>query len=351
MSEYAENLKREKEKNDSQTAVENILSFYSSNKEICDNAYDFYIQYINDINKYVAPPQNVYKETFCRYLLEDKVLVITANPIEEAVFLRWLHREVEKEEKRPIRLQTYLVDKTSFVIGNLLGKTIIHIHAKDTGEEYTRIAINNATKIFSPSSIFMLGICYGLEMKKYQIGSVFVSDSITTFRLNIRDNEKSNKTIYQAQDEYVQEPDEDFVEPIRSSLRFTQVFSILSDDEKPTVAKTEVGKLLSSNFLMSSKRVKDAVMKQYAKRKPHPLGGEMEGAGILKSYYVQEDKFHKWMIIKSICDWGEKKNALSENEKENDRLKDSIQAFAMTNTCGAFEAILNTLVKQEAEHE
>ena len=63
----------------------------------------------------------------------------------------------------------------------------------------------------------------------------------------------------------------------------------------------------------------------------------------MKSYYVQEDGFKQWMIVKSICDWGEKKNALSPDKDTNSRIKDSIQAFAMTNTCGAFEEIITIL--------
>ena len=73
------------------------------------------------------------------------------------------------------------------------------------------------------------------------------------------------------------------------------------------------------------------------------LGGEMEGAGILKSYIVENEGFDKWIIIKSICDWGEKKNALSDDPVESERIKDSLQAFAMANSCGVFDELLDVL--------
>ena len=105
-----------------------------------------------------------------------------------------------------------------------------------------------------------------------------------------------------------------------------------------------MGRFLSSNSLVSSRKVKQAVMKQYASRKPKPLGGEMEGAGLLNSNMVEEDGFSNWLIIKSVCDWGEKKNMLDKDDaQKSDEIKDSLQAFAMSNTCGAFENIENML--------
>lgn len=345
MKEFSDGVQKEQEKNASENAAENIKDFYNTHQKICEDAYAYYKEFEEKMNSFVTPPQTVTKKAFVDAMRKNKVkiLVITANPIEKAIFLRWLQRRAEDEYGTGFKLQSYLIGKTALVVCNISGKTIIHTHTKETGEEYTRVAINDATKLFSPSYIVMLGICYGLEMDKYQIGSVFVSESITTFRLNFRDDEKGDETIYQAQDEYIKGPDEDFVETIRAKLSLTQIHSVLSEIAKPTIARTAVGKILSSNSLMSSKKVKNAVMEQYAANRPHPLGGEMEGAGILKSNYVQERKFKKWIIIKSICDWGEKKNKLSDIKKENEKMKDSIQAFAMTNTCGAFEALITEM--------
>ncbi len=345
MEEFENGVKQEQERVASQNAVDNIIDFYNKHQKICDDSYEYYKIFEEKMNSFVSTPQRVTKKLFVDEMRKNKlkILVITANPIEKGVFLRWLQGKAENEYGPGFILDSYLVGKTALVVCNISGKTIVHIQTKDTGEEYTRVAINEATKLFKPSYIVMLGICYGLEMDRYQIGSVFVSESITTFRLNFRDDEKSDETIYQAQNEYIKAPDEDLVDTIRSKLSLTQIHSVLSETAKPTIAKTAVGKILSSNSLMSSKKVKNAVMEQYAQNKPHPLGGEMEGAGILKSSLVQERKFRKWMIIKSICDWGEKKNKLSEDKEKNEKMKDSIQAFAMTNTCGTFEAILNEL--------
>lgn len=334
---YGMHLQKQKERQAAEEASENITQFYNNWKEICDRAYMYYKEFEENVNDFIDKPIVKSKEDFVRLLSDTIVLVITANPIEEAVFLRWLNHTTGSI------LESYIIGSTAMVIGRIDEKTIIHIHPKRTGEEYTRVILNEVTKVFKPTYIFMLGICYGLDMKRYKVGSVFASDSIITFRLNFRDEIGTNRTIYQAEDEYERSPDENLVNRIHFKLRYSDIYSILSDKNHPVIAKTRVGRFLSSNSLMSSKRVKTAIMEQYSVRKPEPLGGEMEGAGILKSYYVQEDGFKKWMIVKSICDWGEKKNALSPDKDTNSRIKDSIQAFAMTNTCGAFEEIITIL--------
>ena len=48
-------------------------------------------------------------------------------------------------------------------------------------------------------------------------------------------------------------------------------------------------------------------------------------------------------VTPSAAPKGEKKNALAKTKTDSDRIKDSIQAFAMANTCATFKAILEVL--------
>ena len=83
-----------------------------------------------------------------------------------------------------------------------------------TGEEFTRRAINKAYNIFKPSYICMVGICYGLYINRDTLGSVFISDSLTTFRLNFRDEINSDEVRFEAEDEYNQQPLDNIQMPI-----------------------------------------------------------------------------------------------------------------------------------------
>ena len=93
---------------------------------------------------------------------------------------------------------------------------------------------------------------------------------------------------------------------------------------------------------MSRKKVKDAVMSALGVRRKKPLGGEMEACGVFKSNYFDDNNFDNWLVVKSICDWGEKKNLLSKDKDENEKIKDSIQAYAMMNTWAVFKTMLDS---------
>ena len=336
--EYSAGLKREKEKQNSNKALDNIKKFYKDNEEICKEAYDYFQEFENNESEYILQPQFISQEEFKALLHPITILVITINPIENAVFLHWL----KDRQKSP--LVRYMVCRQSCIVSQLdNNRTIIHVHPHTTGENETRRVLNRVNKFFTPSYLIMLGICYGFNMESYSIGSVFLSDSIITFRLNFRDEINSDETRFEAEDEYDKAPDGNLIDAIKDYTVSMVVQSILNKRIISKTKKIEIGRFLSCNSLVSSRKVKQAVMDQYANRKPKPLGGEMEGAGILKSYMVEESNFTNWLILKSICDWGEKKNGLHPDPVINAEMKDSLQAFAMTNTCGAFEIISKVL--------
>jgi len=111
------------------------------------------------------------------------------------------------------------------------------------------------------------------------------------------------------------------------------------DSSEPV--KHMYGKIVSANSLMSCKIVKDAIigkLKKNVRGEKQLIGGEMEACGIFKSNYKTDDnsEFDRWIIIKSICDWGESKNSLVEDKNENSHIKDSLQAYAMMNSCKLF---------------
>ena len=107
---YQKGLNKENERKKTETATENIINFYNKNKEICDLSYKFYTEYNKNINKYVKKPIITNATTFRRNLKSANILVITANPIERGIFLRWL------SEKNNAPLETFLVESNAYNI-------------------------------------------------------------------------------------------------------------------------------------------------------------------------------------------------------------------------------------------
>lgn len=338
--EYADGLANQKAKDKSEAARDNILQFYNDNKDICDKAYKYYVKYNDDKTIHINEPIYLTAEEFSGQLKSRKILILTANPIERGIFIHWL------SDKKGSPLEAYMVGNYSYNVYNVTDGvkefSVIHVDPGTTGEDYTRRVINSTCKIFQPDCIVALGICYGFNSSNYHIGHVFLSESLTAFRFNFRD--AKGKTIsLETETEYEKQPAHSLLQPIKQRLMYTMSRNILSDKKQPLYVQTKFGKFLSTNSLMSNKTAKQALMEQYGKTRPKPLGGEMEGPGILKSDIVQEKGFLNWLIVKSICDWGERKNDLDPDEHKSELIKGSLQAYAMTNTCGVFDKILADL--------
>ena len=339
--EYASRLAENVAAHKSESARENILEFYNNNKDICEEAYQYYKEYEGNITKYVNEPIHLTTDKFLQQLKSKKILVLTANPIERGVLIHWL------SEKKGSPLETYMVGRYSYNIYNGVNAyttepkeySIIHVSPGITGDDSTRRVINSTCKIFQPDCIISLGICYGFNYNKYFIGHVFLSESLTVFRVNYRDG-VGEAIKLETETEFEKQPADNLVQSIRERIMYIMAQNFLSDEKQPIYAPMKLGKFLSINSLMSNKNAKQALLEQYGKTKPVPLGGEMEGPGILKSDIVQENGYSKWLIVKGICDWGEAKNDLDPDEHQSDEIKDSLQAFAMTNTCSVFDKIL-----------
>lgn len=329
---YQEGLRQVNENARSDEAKEDIMNFYNEHQDICDRALKYYQEYEEYKSNYVKEPKRITSDEFCKVIKSKTILLLTANPIERGVLLRWL------SEKHGAPLDTYMVKSFSYNLLHINDKiSIIHTSPGMTGDEYTRKLINKTCELFTPNCICSIGICYGFNRKKHSIGSVFLSESVTSLRMNFRDSSTSEDVSFEAEIEIEDHPSYSLIQSIKSRLMYTMSYSILSDVESPTIVNPVAGKFLSLNSLVSHAIVKKALMDQYGKTKPKPLGGEMEGSGILKADIVQDNEYNRWLIIKSICDWGEMKNEISES------IKDSLQAFAMSNSCGVFEKIINDL--------
>lgn len=341
--EYANGLARNMAGQKTESAIDNILTFYKENEGICTKAYQYYKGYEENKAKYVKEPIRLTQEEFIKHLEGKKILVLTANPIERGVFLRWL----AEKGGSPTPLETFLVGRYSYnVYKNVTSNTtrpkvfsIIHVNPGKTGEDPTRRAINQTCKVFQPDCIISLGICYGFNHNKFSIGYVFLSENLSVFRVNYRD-ENGGSLRLELETEFEKQPSYNLIQSINERIMYIMAQNFLSDANQPIYAQMKSGKFLSIDSLMSSKEIKMALLEQFGQIKPVPLGGEMEGQGILKSDVVQECDYSNWLVVKSICDWGEAKNSLDEDAEKSERIKDSLQAFSMANACSVFDKIL-----------
>ncbi len=326
-------------------AIENTIAFYQNNKIICEKAYNYYQEFNENQKEYTNEPERINKSTFCKHIHKKRALVLTANPIERGILTRWLS---EKDGS----LSSYIVNNITYDIYNTTDNiSIVHVYTARTGEESARLAINHACHLFTPSAICLLGICYGFDRKKHSIGSVLLSEKIDLIKVNYRDPKSLDDPGLEIQSEYSKAPSDTLITILRDRIIRLMFYNILSDNTvSPVTVKTDIGIFLSLNSLISNSRVKKAFVDQYGFNRSRLVGGEMEGGGVLKSDIVQKSNYTNWLILKGICDWGEFKNNIIPNDKEKSKLiKDSLQAYAMSNACGVFEKVLKDLCEVRNE--
>lgn len=319
-------------KRNNDESAEIARKYYFDNKEICDESYKFYNKYNEDPSKYLGETVFMTVEEAKEKFQNSVLLALTANSIEYGVLIRYF------ADKYNIQWRTFNIDDNYYHILEVENKTIVHIHTYHTGEEYTRRAINFASKVFQIDYILLLGICYGIKPKKQHIGDVVVSNDIHGYRIDFRDNAEGT-TDFVPNVEFIEKPYDRFNRRIHGIMNnYHPANSFLGQWRDTYHIFWKHGKLLSANSLMSSKAVKDCIVNYIGMA---ALGGEMEACGIFKTYIFEEEGFKKWLVIKSICDWGEKKNSLfPDDDKMEENVKNSFQSLAMLNTCTAFETML-----------
>jgi len=134
----------------------------------------------------------------------------------------------------------------------------------------------------------MVGIAFGKDETKQEIGDVLVSERIIPYepkRLG------KDETISRAK------------EGPASSLLFDRFKSVTGWDFKQEERAPEIiyGGILSGEKLVDDPAFKAELFKDH----PEAIGGEMEGAGI---YAACDQKVNDWILVKGICDWGENKD-------------------------------------------
>lgn len=327
-----DNIKAVKKEN---IASKKFKSFYKENKPYIDECYAYYLEYKLKKENYLKPVQYDMNKFMRGLGMEKTILVLTANSIEEGILLHGLV-DVGKE-----KLDYYLLNDSVYHVCRLNGHNIVHMHASKTGEELTRKTINAASSIFTPDAIILLGICYGVDLDNYELGNVLISSGLKNYRLNFRDSDENDETIFEAEEEEFKCPNNHLISIVSHIFSYRQIYSSIQEKNRSKVTvQWKMGTILSSNSLMSSKKVKQAVINAFGTVRPRPIGGEMEGGGLLKTKIVEEQSLDRWLVVKGICDWGEKKNSLDKDPKVSEHMKDAIQAMAMVHTWSVFYEML-----------
>lgn len=211
-----------------------------------------------------------------------KVLIIVATDTEKRVALDNLQPLSGKQ-----RIVEVFTGRRTYYFGKLgrYNVALTDCSMGTGGRQGSLITCVRAIEDIRPEAIFMVGIAFGMDRNKQQLGDVLVAEAIFPYeiaRIGSTTQSRSNSV----------DCDLDL-----ASLLQSAAFNWNLRVGLRRVA-THRGLVLSGEKLVANKEFKDQLMKAF----PLAKGGEMEGAGV---YWAAVEGKVPAILVKAICDWAD----------------------------------------------
>jgi nucleoside phosphorylase len=221
-------------------------------------------------------------------------LVVTATDTETDA----MHKKMQPLNNHDKLIKFYQGTNTYF--GGVFGKyAVVHVQCGmgSVGRDSSITTISDAINHLTPKFVIMIGIAFGIDRQKQEIGDVLVSEGVIPYN-NKRVGDKS--TIHRGQSA-----------PSSSILlnRFKSIMTWdypLRGDIKANKIFTQI---LSGEELIDNKAHRDELLETFAYAK----GGEMEGVGL----YAACDRKADWILVKGICDFADGNKGENKNNNQN----------------------------------
>jgi WD40 repeat protein/nucleoside phosphorylase/uncharacterized protein YjbI with pentapeptide repeats len=203
-------------------------------------------------------------------------------------------------------------------LGTHGGMEVVHVisEAGSGGLGAARQRADQAIRAWNPKAIIAVGIAFGIDEQKQEIGNVLVSTQLRNYELTARVNPDSTITPRASS-------------PDASSTLLNRIRTVDTNAKarhELQWPKVEFGQILSGEKLVDNIDYRNSLKKLYG---PEAIGGEMEGTGLYVS--AQAEKVD-WIVVKAICDW-------ADGNKAKD--KESRQSLAADNAALVVKAALD----------
>ena len=305
-----------------ETIRDNIKSFWRTNGAIISQQFD----------KMLDIPQhnNMKRNTFDEKIQACEVLLLSANSVEGRIVTWRLMQESGGHE-----LDTFVREGHLYQFATIGSIPIVHIWPSDMSS-FTMYgsfnAVDTALDLFHPKYVFSVGVAFGIDPGRQQLGSVLVAKNLVFYDSF---NKVTDGTIkLRPEDTY--RIDANLIAQLHSLDRE-------SPPEKVGNFKWFFGSILTGGTVLSDAVEKRQLVNAAEKIGQVIIGGEMEASGIHFACQRTKRRSVPFTIFKGICDWGAEKNgwdSVDLGELDKDMVKDYVQAFACSNAYDAMRYIL-----------
>lgn len=223
------------------------------------------------------------------------ILLLTVTEVESRAVLSLIKSIFNREFERH-----FIREKTYYDLGYVGGARTFLVQSEMGGGGLSGSLLTASMGIasLSPSSVIMVGIAFGINPEKQQIGQILVSKQIVVYDLQRVGSDIDGREVVNIRGD----------RPQASPKLLDRFRSGILDWRG---AKVDFGLILSGDKLIDNKNFRD----ELRAKEPEAIGGEMEGAGL---YAAAQSQRVDWILVKAICDWadGEKRVNKRQNQQK-----------------------------------
>ena len=240
------------------------------------NQYDFKLPEVEEID-----------EQQCQSLKSEiDVVIITVTDVEKGSIL-----ELLKPNELSKKILKVFSESATYYIGKFgaFNTVVTKCRMGSMGLDSAILATEQALRKWNPRAIIMVGIAFGKDDKKQNIGDILIASEIISYEpQRVGENEE---IIYRGSHP-----------PSNTTLlnRFENVDNWKFSGIDNIPCQIRHGAILSGEKLVDEPEFKAKLFKQF----PQAIGGEMEGNGLSSACMRRGTP---WILVKSICDWADGK--------------------------------------------
>ena len=319
---------------------EQVLHQEQLQEAVFKNLKDFWDAHGDDIlqkysGKLSAPSGKALSVNYLEEKLSQcKVLLLTANPVEGAIISRCLMKSSNNT-----KLDRITMDNHTYQFATIHDIPVVHIWPQGTSSFTVHgsfKALRAAFKRFTPKCVFSIGVAFGGDTSMQKLGDVLVSERLV-FYDSFNKVTDGNLSL---------SPDEVQLvgESILAGCQFLK-FDTPPENSNLSNISWHLGTMLSGGTVLSDSFEKSRLFEAAKKLGYEIIGGEMEGSGVYFACNSTPDQI-PFLVVKGICDWAINKNGwsfVSSEKKQQDRIKDCIQAYATENAFQVVSYILTQI--------
>jgi nucleoside phosphorylase len=211
------------------------------------------------------------------------VLLMTATSVETTAVLAAFDITNSGEQRR-----IHVGDYTYFDLGEVAGARVVLVQceAGSVGPYSSQLVAADSIQVWRPSSIIMVGIAFGVDKSRQQVGDLLVSKQIADYELaRIGTSTSGGQSIVIRGDR-----------PQASGRLLQRIRAALPDWDGN---KVNIGLMLSGDKLVDNVDYRNDIVRSTG---GEAIGGEMEGRGLYSSAHSRKVD---WIVVKAVADWAD----------------------------------------------